>query len=205
MNLSPVTAFNSEVPVPTTLGEACLTVNGTLLPVTMASPSRINAQLPFDAVGPARMVLRAPGGTSNTFEFTIHPGAPAVFRDAVSGSNTGLATVVRAKNNSLVTLSNPIHPEDEIIIYLTGLGRTSPQVEAGSPAPADPLALATATPEVNLGNAPLSIVYAGLVPGEIGVYQINATVPYWVSTGMRIPLTIRQGGQSTSLPVRVVK
>jgi uncharacterized protein (TIGR03437 family) len=204
-NLSPVTAVNSEVPVPTTLGEACLTVNGTLLPIMMASPNRINAQLPFAAVGAAGMVIRAPGGASNSFAFTIYSGAPAVFRDAVSGPNTGLATVVRASNNLLVTLSNPIHPEDEIVIYLTGLGRTSPQVEAGAPAPAAPLALAATNPEVTLGNTPLSITFAGLVPGQVGVYQINAKVPFWVSTGMEIPLTIRQGGQATTLPVRVVK
>jgi uncharacterized protein (TIGR03437 family) len=204
-NLSPVTAVNNELPVPSTLGEACLTVNGTLLPIMLASPGKINAQLPFDTVGTARMLLRAPGGTSNVFEFTIHTGAPAVFRDAVAGPNTGLATVVRAKNNQLVTLSNPIHPNDDIIIFLTGLGQTSPLIDAGAPAPADPLALTTARPEVTLGNAPLEILFAGLAPGEVGVNQINARVPYWVSTGLAVPLTIRQGGQATSLTVRVVK
>jgi len=39
----------------------------------------------------------------------------------------------------------------------------------------------------------------------VGVYQINAAVPSWVPLGMEVPLTISQGGYSTSLSVRVVK
>ena len=35
------------------------------------------------------------------------------------------------KNNQLVTASNPIHPDEQILIYLTGMGKTSPGVEAG--------------------------------------------------------------------------
>jgi uncharacterized protein (TIGR03437 family) len=49
------------------------------------------------------------------------------------------------------------------------------------------------------------VQYAGLVPGYVGVYQINATVPFGVSQGMEVPLVIDQGGNSTALNVRVVK
>jgi uncharacterized protein (TIGR03437 family) len=56
-----------------------------------------------------------------------------------------------------------------------------------------------------LGNAPLEIQFAGLVPNEIGTYQVVAKVPYWAPTGMDVPLTIRQGAQATTLNVRVVK
>jgi uncharacterized protein (TIGR03437 family) len=45
----------------------------------------------------------------------------------------------------------------------------------------------------------------GLVPGQVGVYQINAYVPYWVSLGWEVPLKISAGGASTTLNVRVVK
>jgi uncharacterized protein (TIGR03437 family) len=49
------------------------------------------------------------------------------------------------------------------------------------------------------------VQFAGLVPGEVGVYQINAAVPSNVPTGMEIPLTVSQGGIATTLNVRVVK
>ncbi len=50
----------------------------------------------------------------------------------------------------------------------------------------------------------MTVSYAGLVPGEVGVYQINATVPFKVPQGLNIPLVIDQGGSATTLGVRVV-
>ena len=125
-----------------------------------------------------------------------------LFRSA--GPLSGLATIVRADNNQLVTPTNPIHGHDTVVIYLTGLGATYPAVDAGLPAPSDPLASATITPTVTLGGSSLSVLYAGLVPGLAGVYQINATVPGIVTQGMNVPLTISQGGASTTINVRVV-
>jgi uncharacterized protein (TIGR03437 family) len=104
----------------------------------------------------------------------------------------------------LVTLANPVHRSDELIIYATGLGRTSPEIDAGIPAPSDPLSYALVEPEVALGNVGLPILFAGLAPGQVGVYQINVRVPHWVPTGMSIPLAIRQGSGGTMLNVRVV-
>ena len=58
---------------------------------------------------------------------------------------------------------------------------------------------------MTLGGTNLNVLYAGLVPGEVGVYQINAVVPGGVPQGLDIPLVINQGGSTTSLSVRVVK
>jgi uncharacterized protein (TIGR03437 family) len=58
---------------------------------------------------------------------------------------------------------------------------------------------------VVLGGVSLDVQYAGLAPGSIGLYQINATVPKSVPQGLEIPLVISQGGNSTTLSVRVVK
>ncbi|SPE32746.1 hypothetical protein SBA3_1910024 [Candidatus Sulfopaludibacter sp. SbA3] len=105
----------------------------------------------------------------------------------------------------MITPTNPIHPKDTMVIYLTGMGNTYPAVTAGLPSPSNPLAQATISPTVTLGGQTLDVSYAGLVPGEVGVYQINATVPAsGVPLGMSIPLTINQGSGSTTLNVRVV-
>lgn len=204
-DLSLVNAATRETPLPTALADSCLTVNGVLAPMVLVSPTQINAQLPFSVSGAATMILRTPAGVSNSFRFTVQPGAPAVFRSGVAGEERGLPTVVRAKNNQLVTLSNPIHPEDAIVIYLTGLGATFPEVADGYPGPRSPLAIALIPPVVTLGGVELPVEFAGLTPGEVGVYQINARVPYWAPTGMDVPLEIRQAGQTTALSVRVVK
>jgi uncharacterized protein (TIGR03437 family) len=73
------------------------------------------------------------------------------------------------------------------------------------PAPDAPLASTLVTPTVTLGGATMSIYYAGLVPGLVGVYQINAIAPGKVQEGVDVPLVITQGGSSTTLNVRVVQ
>ena len=203
--LSPVNIATTEVPVPTVLGESCLTVNGVLAPMLLASPGQINAQLPFEVDGTATMVLHTPGGTSNHFDLTVVPAAPSVFRNGVAGPQSGIPAVFRSKNNQLVTPANPIHRGEGIVIYATGLGPTIPAVATGFAASASPPAVAINQPDVSLGGLSLPLYFAGLAPGVVGVYQIHALVPGWAPTGMQVPLTITQGGSSTTLTVRVIK
>jgi uncharacterized protein (TIGR03437 family) len=203
--MSPVNIATREIPLPTALGESCLTVNGVPVPMLFVSSQQINGQIPFNVDGNATMTLHTPGGVSDNFNFTILPTAPSIFRSGSAGPDTGLATITRADNGELVTPTNPVHPNDTIVIWATGLGRTSPAIDSGMPAPSDPLPTAVITPSVSLGGTGLNVTYAGLVPGSVGLYQINATVPGKVPTGLDIPLVINQGGSSTTLSLRVVK
>jgi uncharacterized protein (TIGR03437 family) len=204
-NLSPVSIATKEIPLPTALGDSCLTVNGVAVPMLFVSPTQINAQLPYNLEGNVTMILRTPGGVSDNYYFTMLPAAPKVFRSGVAGEDTNVPTIFRASNGQLVTLSNPVHQGDVLVIYLTGMGRTYPEVETGIPAPFDPLAWSAIPASVDLGGVGLPILYAGLTPGQIGVYQINVSVPYWVSKGFGQLLKITQGTDSTTLSVRVVE
>jgi uncharacterized protein (TIGR03437 family) len=202
--MSPLTMAYQQVPLSTMLAQSCVTVNGVPIPLLFVSQGQINAQLPLNAVGDATMTVITPGGLSESFNFSVQPAAPSIFQSGTAGPETGLATVYRTENNQLVTDSNPIHPGDTIIIYATGLGTTTPPVAPGMPAPVNPLASAAIPPSVTLGGAALNILYAGLSPGAVGVYQINASVPADLPTGIQIPLVVSQGSASTSLTVRVV-
>jgi uncharacterized protein (TIGR03437 family) len=202
--LSPVSQSSRQIPLPTALGESCLTVNGTPVPVLFVSPRQINAQLPFAVDGSTTLILRTPSGVSDNFNLTIQPAAPSIFRNGVAGPAVDVPTVVRASNNQVVTPSNPIHHGDTLTIYATGLGRTNPSVETGVPAPSDPLASAVITPVVTIGGAPVEVLFAGLTPGEVGLYQINVRVGGAVPQGLSLPLVISQGGGATQVPVRVV-
>ena len=104
-----------------------------------------------------------------------------------------------------MTSSNPIHRGEGILIYATGLGRTTPAVATGSAASTNPPPAAIEQPAVSLGGLSLPIYSAGLISGQIGVYVIHVLVPGWAPTGMKVPLTITQGSASTSLQVRVIK
>ncbi len=200
-DLSPVNIATREVPLPTALGESCLTVNGMPVPMLMVSSSQINAQLPFQAEGNVTMVLRTPGGVSDNYNLTILPTAPSVFRTPLA-EDYEVPTVVRADNGQVVTPSNPVRSNDELFIYLTGMGKTDPEIPAGTPAPSDVQVLTQ--PEVTINGFSLPIANAGLVPGQVGVYEIKVAVPWTVPKGMNQTLQIRQGGYSSSVSVRVI-
>jgi uncharacterized protein (TIGR03437 family) len=202
--LGPVNVATKEIPLPTALGDSCLTVNGMPAPILFVSPAQVNAQLPFETTGNVTLILRTPGGVSDNFNLTLLPGAPSVFRSGVAGPDTNIATIIRDANNTIVTASNPVHRGDTLVIYATGLGQTTPAVPAGLPAPSDTLAGVLVAPKVDLGGMPLTVLFAGLTPGEVGVYQINVTVPRNAPMGLGVSLNISQGAATTSMNVRVV-
>jgi uncharacterized protein (TIGR03437 family) len=204
-NLSPVNMASSEIPLPTALANSCLSVNGLPVPILFVSPDQVNAQIPFQAIGDVTLILRTPGGISNNFNIVIEPNAPSVFLTSV-GSEINIPTVVRNDDNELVTPSHPIHRESgtDLVIYLTGLGGTSPAVPTGQPAPSNPLAYTLVQPTVTLGGVELPVLFAGLAPGLVGVDQINVSVPFNVPVGMSVALVITEGNISTSIPERVV-
>jgi uncharacterized protein (TIGR03437 family) len=205
--LSPVNLATSEIPLPTALANSCLTVNGAPVPILFVSPDQINAQMPFEAIGDITLILQTPGGTSNNYNLVVLPGAPSVFMSGTAGPETNLPTIVRSDDNILVTSSNPVHRggNEYLVIYLTGLGQTSPAVGDGLPAPSSPLSVSLTAPTVTLGGVNLPVTYYGLTPGEVGVNQINVKVPSNVPTGLSVPLVISQGTYSSSLSLRVVQ
>ena len=203
--LSPVSLVSSQIPLPTALANSCLTVDGLAVPVLFVSPNEINAQLPFEATGNVAFELRTPGGISNEFQSVVDPAAPSIFMSGTAGPITGIPTIVRANNNNeLVTAADPIHSNDILVIYLTGLGATDPPVADGAATPLSPLSW-TPLPTVTLGSATLNVFFSGLTPTLVGVYQINATVPDDIKEGLSVPLTISLNGGSTTVNVRVVK
>jgi uncharacterized protein (TIGR03437 family) len=203
--LSPVNMATSEIPLPTALANSCLSVNGLPVPILYVSPTQVNAQMPYQAIGDVTMVLRTPGGQSDNYNVVIEPNAPSVFMASV-GPDTNVPTVVRNDDNELVTPSHPIHRKSNtaLIIYLTGLGPTTPAVATGQPGPSNPLAISQLAPTVTLGGVELPVLFSGLAPGLVGVDQINVSVPVDVPDGMSVPLAITQGSVATTISERVV-
>ena len=212
--MSPTSVVASQVPLPTSLNQSCLSVAGTPIPLVFVSPKQINAQLPNNVLGNETISLHTPGGVSNTLNFTVSSTAPSVFLYQPD-AKTAIPDVYRAENYQLVTPTNPVRINDTLVIWLTGMGATIPVVDAGQPAPTDPLAEASSQPTVTLGGYKLKLDYAGLAPGLAGVYQINVEVPFGVPAGLALALATsvswsllvllaRRRGIAASLQVRVV-
>ncbi|MGD0581092.1 MAG: hypothetical protein ABSC08_19485, partial [Bryobacteraceae bacterium] len=98
----------------------------------------------------------------------------------------------------------PVHPDQTLSIYLDGLGPTVPVVPPGVPAPSNPPALLVTAPVVTLEGVTLTVTFAGLDPGQIGVYRVDVTVPHNIANAAQAALVITEGTASTTLLVRVV-
>jgi uncharacterized protein (TIGR03437 family) len=204
-DLSPVNVSTRQMPLPTALGDSCITVNGLPLPIMFVSPTQINAQLPYFLNDSATLIIRTPGGTSDSFSVNLRPAAPAVFRTNLEGVDLSVPVIYNSRNNLLATGSNPVKRHDSIVVFLGGMGKTTPEVEAGQPAPSNPLAIVNEAVTVRLGGVEIPVSFAGLTPGQAGVYQINAQISGAVPVGMSVPLEISQSGSVFRTNVRVIE
>ena len=96
--------------------------------------------------------------------------------------------------------TNPAKRGSVIQIFATGAGDTDPPLLPGEPAPAsgNPLILTRAQPTVTIGGAQARVLFSGMAPGYVGLWQINAEVPASVPPGPAVSLTITAGGVSSN-------
>ncbi len=201
-NLSGQTAKATDTPLPNRLTEVCVTSNGGNLPLLFVSPEQINAQLPFFG-GNAGIQVHTQGGLSDIFLTTVHTAAPAVFSTSGPSGNTFVAVI--REDNKLATLSSPLRPHEIAVIYSTGLGPVTSIAFPGYPAATDPLSITVIEPQVTFGGVAGRIMYSGLTPGFVGLYQINVEVPGGSPLGLQVPVEINSGGVSSTITVRVVE
>jgi uncharacterized protein (TIGR03437 family) len=101
-----------------------------------------------------------------------------------------------------VDQDHPGKRDERLTLYATGLGvTTGGRVTAGMPSPESPLAV-TAAASLYFGNplikeAGIIVDWSGLLPGSIGVYQINCRIPGTHINGEGMPITLKIGGVSS--------
>ncbi len=92
--------------------------------------------------------------------------------------------------------AHPVKSGDVVVIYTIGLGPTSPAVQTGAPAPASPLAVVNGVQVCIRPSLAVSLdtcndaAFAGLTPGFVGLYQVNANIPVVASENMRLTLVV---------------
>jgi uncharacterized protein (TIGR03437 family) len=156
----------SGFPLPISLDGSTVTLNGTPMALTFASPGQINAALPLDALGPATVRVTTPAGFAET-AINIADVAPAIFPSAITHAD-----------GTPVSATAPVTPGETLVIYMTGLGQVDGIIGAGQAAPLSPLLRVLAPVQVRIGaTTPITPGFAGLTPGLVGVYQVNVAVP----------------------------
>ena len=201
--LSGSTAGAVDTPLPTKLDNVCVTANGAPLPLLYVSPGQINAQMLFGSSGPASVQVHTSSGISDVFVKQIDSAAPALF--GVTGPSDQRFAAIFRENNTLSTLSNPLRPNETAVAYLTGGGDVLPFAVAGQPASSTVLTQTANPPTVDIGGVTADILFSGLTPGFVGLYQINFRLPGFVPRGLEVPLTISMGANSTTVNVRIVE
>ncbi len=189
----------STTPWPLVLGGACVTLNNIALPVFMASPTEINAQIPPNlAIGTYPLIVHsiAKQAASISQQLAVTKYAPGVLIDA-----TGQIALFHA-DGKYVNQNNPGNRDEPLTMYALGLGPTTGgAVTAGMPSPSNPLA-ASGTVAVFFGNpgykqAAIIVDWSGLTPGLIGVYQLNLRIPGFHISGNALPVSLQIGGVSS--------
>lgn len=124
---------------------------------------------------------------------TVVKYAPAILVDTAT-----LNALVFHDDGTPVNKSHPAQRDEPIMMYAIGLGPTKgATITSGKPTPASPLSV-TDKAEVFFGDptireAGIIVDWSGLVPGSIGLYQLNLRVPGAHLKGDALPAIIRIG------------
>jgi uncharacterized protein (TIGR03437 family) len=65
-------------------------------------------------------------------------------------------------------------------------------------APSPGILSETIPPTVTIGDVPATILFSGLAPTFVGLYQINVQVPAAVAPGNAVPLIVSIGGATAN-------
>ncbi len=160
---------------------------------------------PCSVFAPILLTVEVAGTAGQSFPFSITASQPHIVNacDTIFGQigGTCYSLVTHADGTFVGDAGYPTgalaRPGETITFYAVGLGATDPLVPTGQAAPASPLAampgtalplivsyvvpLPAASPAAPIVWAPVNRwiypSYVGLVPGYVGLYQVNVTLP----------------------------
>jgi len=179
-NFASATTIAGSVPLPTMLGQTSVTFDGIPAPLFFVSPGQINAQVPFTLpAGPTTVQVTQSGMSSAMLTTDMGVFSPGIF--LLDQAGTG--AIFDAVTFAIITSSSPARPGEVIAIYATGLGPVSPAAVSGAAA-SNPST--TSTPTVTIGGINCPILYSGLAPTLVSIYQVNVTVPAGLSAGNQL-------------------
>lgn len=175
---------------PTSLEGVSVTIGGQRAFVAYISPGQVNVQAPDNIPIGSAVPLVLSNGQEQSEVYTLQTSAvaPALLAPSafmVDGKQYVAATVPSNDPGTIVfagptgairgVATRPAVAGEVITFYGIGFGGVSPSVAAGT--------IATQTTSLNdavtmlFGQANATILYAGLAPGFVGLYQFNVQVP----------------------------
>jgi uncharacterized protein (TIGR03437 family) len=202
LNLARATVSPGILPLPTVFSGTTMIVGGISTPLYFLSNGQLNVQIPSELK--TNQHYQVAVSVNNAFAvlpsgITVVPATPGVssFADG--------RLIAQHSDFTLVDDARPARAGESLVMYLTGMGPTNPPGR-------DRRAIAQRSrprssitqPVVTVDGQPATVLFAGLTPGGIGLYQVNFTVPANARTG-DLEVVIKQGdvvANSTKLKVQ---
>lgn len=190
-NLAPGTQINGTQNLPVALGPVSVSFDTATasLPGRLAfvTPGQVNVQVPWELQGQtaASIKVTVQDSPGNVYTLPIAPYSPGIF-------------AIVDENGGVVSNSNPARQGHNITIYCNGLGPVTNQPADGDPSPSSPLARTVTAPTVAIGNQSATVLFSGLTPTTVGLYQVNVTVPATGAGPQTITLSVGGVGSPAS-------
>ncbi len=193
----------TNVPLPTTLLSTTVTVNNEPVPLFFVDTGQIDAQMPWDIPGGtvATVIVKNGSATSNAAAVYVPSmGTPGII--ATCGNNRAC---VLNQDNSVNSGTNGANVGDEVQLFFLGGGpvQAAAPLVSGKPSPNGLSPLTATGSSVTVGGQQATIVYIGLTPESVGLYQVNFFVPPLAKGTYPVILTI--GGQVSNTAFMTVK
>ncbi len=195
------TAQRSATPgqlLPEELGGTVLRIGSFRARLFFVSPTQINAQVPVELTDATAAVrVSVAGLESDSVTLNVLPFDPGLF--TFTGEPGGPAAALKASDFSPIGSASPAQRGSIIVLYGTGMGPVIPSVSSGQPGSArEPLNQTVEKPIVLIGDKSARVLFSGLAPNFVGLYQFNVEIPADAPTGDSVPVIVGIGGRGTN-------
>ena len=192
-------AWALTLPLPRQLAGTTVLINGTPAPLLFVSTRQINWMAPYDLLGDqTEIFITSAASAGDAVAIPVRATQPGIFFD----SQTGMGAILISRGRHAAE-APPIAGEI-VQIFATGLGAVDPAVLSGAGAPRSPLSWTLTVPRVEVAGRDAKVVFSGLAPLFVGLYQVNAELPNDLTTGVHTLHIEAQGvrGNDVLLEVR---
>ncbi|MBK9167105.1 MAG: S8 family serine peptidase [Bryobacterales bacterium] len=200
--LAPALRAASTASLPVSLAGVSVSFDSATTPLSLpgrlhfVSPNQINVQIPWEFEGFNVVLMKVsvgPGGndSSAVFQIPLSAASPAFFEFTDPDSGRRLIAGLDG-NFRLLTEANRARRGQAVQLFANGLGAVTNRPASGEPTPASPFAEVQDPVSVTVGGRPAQVLFSGLAPLNVGLYQVNVVVPQDAPSGLQpVVLTVR--------------
>ena len=191
------------LPLGTELNGVQVFVNDVAAPLLFVSEGQINFQVP--ASMPGRVPIRVVNAGTVVAEGTVDiiQSAPGLFHVTTDPQKQGAALNQDFSANGE---QRPAIRGQVIQLFGTGQGPLSSPIPDGEGAPSDNPARTTSMPQVFVSVDEAEVLFSGMAPGFVGLWQINVRIPDQSYIAGQVPVfVVKDGIESNQISVWVAQ